>query len=76
MLIYSLLIGERYGQKANPDNLLVFIMDDKIDAQSFVEVKYDKDALDKLIMCRNELAKWEKQNKLVIEQSQQGIAGD
>jgi hypothetical protein len=60
VILYSLLIAERF-KNSNPDNILLYIMDDDV-KQGFDVIKQHKLELDALIIGRNELAKWSKKN--------------
>ena len=57
-MIYSLLISERFTDQANPDNILLYILDDSVKS-GFEVIKQVKSELDRLILARNELAKWQ-----------------
>ena len=64
VLLYSLIISERF-MNSNPDNILLFIMDENLkdpSTQSFQYIKQTKNELDSIIIGRNELAKWYKRN--------------
>ena len=63
IIIYSLLIAERFAN-ANPDNILLYIMDEPV-ASGFEYHKQKKNELDTLILGRNELAKWIKKNNSI-----------
>jgi hypothetical protein len=65
VLIYSLLIAERF-KHANPDNILLYIMDDNV-KEGFEVIKQKKQELDALVMARNEIAKWTKLNNKKVE---------
>ena len=60
VMIYSLLIIERY-KNANPDNILLYIMKNPV-RDGFEFLKQQKRELDRLILCRNELTKWQQLN--------------
>ena len=63
VLLYSLLISERFVKSANPENILLFIMDDDVkNTNSFQYIKQTRSELDSLVMGRNELARWYKKN--------------
>ncbi len=69
VLLYSLLISERF-KNANPENILLFIMDENLrdpHSQSFQYLKQTRNELDSLIIGRNELAKWNKRNNTPIK---------
>lgn len=64
VLLYSLIISERFAN-ANPDNILLYIMDNELkdpSQGSFQYIKQTKNELDSIILGRNELAKWYKRN--------------
>jgi predicted RecB family nuclease len=64
VLLYSLIISERF-LTANPDNILLYIMDESlrdIRSDSFQYVKQTRSELDNIMRARNELAKWQKRN--------------
>jgi len=65
VIIYSLLIAERF-KHANPDNILLYILDDNL-KDGFEVVKQRKQELDALVMGRNEIAKWTKLNNKKVE---------
>lgn len=56
VLLYSLLISERFVN-SNPENILLYIMKDPV-KDGFEYLKQSKIELDSLIIGRNELAKW------------------
>jgi len=60
VIIYCLLISERF-LNSNPDNILLYILDDDVE-NGFQIIAENKNELDQLIMGRNELAKWFKNN--------------
>lgn len=62
--MYSLLISERF-LNANPENILLYIMDDDV-KNGFEYIKKSKAELDNIIRGRNELAKWQKINSMNI----------
>ena len=65
VIIYSLLISERFIA-SNTENILLYIMNE--DKQlAFQYIKQKKVELDQLIMKRNELAKWQKINSTVLD---------
>ena len=68
-MIYSLLISERFTDLANPDNILLYILDDSVKA-GFEVIKQVKSELDRLILARNELAKWQQLNRTQLEFTQ------
>jgi hypothetical protein len=59
-----LLIAERF-KNSNPDNILLYILDDDV-ADGFDVIKQHKLELDALVIGRNELAKWIKKNSQSI----------
>jgi hypothetical protein len=65
VLIYSLLISERFAN-SNPNNILLYLMDEQV-KQGFEYVQQAKEQLDRLILSRNELAKWQQLNLHKIE---------
>lgn len=65
VMIYSLLISERF-KNANPDNILLYIMENPV-KDGFEYLKQQKLELDSLILCRNELAKWQQLNSKKID---------
>ena len=68
VLLYSLLISERFLKGANPENILLFIMDEDVkNTQSFQYIKQTRSELDSLVMGRNELAKWYKKNNTQVQ---------
>ena len=60
VIIYSLLISERF-KNSNPDNILLYIMDQNL-TDGFILQNHIKQEVDSLIIGRNELAKWNKEN--------------
>lgn len=60
VIIYCLLISERF-LNSNPDNILLYILDDDIE-NGYQIISENKNELDQLIIGRNELAKWFKNN--------------
>lgn len=65
VLIYSLLLTERFAN-SNPDNILLYLMDADV-KQGFEYVQQNKEQLDRLILNRNELAKWQQLNLHKLE---------
>ena len=62
VILYSLLISERF-LNSNPENILLYIMDDNIQ-EGFVYMKSNKLELESLVMGRNEQAKWVRRNQV------------
>ena len=65
VVLYSLLIAERF-KNSNPDNILLYIMDDDLH-DGFDMIMQHKLEIDAMIRCRNELAKWYKLNQINYE---------
>ena len=65
VLLYSLLISERF-KNPNPDNILLYIMQEPVaDGFEYLTQRYDE--LNNLILGRNHLAKWYKRNNKHID---------
>jgi len=56
VLLYSLLISERF-KNSNPENILLYIMDDDV-KDGFQYIRRNKIELDNILFARNQLAKW------------------
>jgi len=71
VLIYSLLIAERF-KNANSDNVLLYVMDQSV-KDGFEYIQHHKADLDELILGRNELAKWHQLTLNKIDRSARGL---
>jgi hypothetical protein len=60
VIIYSLLISERF-KNSNSSNILLYINDANLN-DAFEFIRTQKAELDQLIMGRNDIAKWQKLN--------------
>ena len=70
VIIYGLMLAERFKTQASEENLLVYTKEDNI-LNSNVVVRNNKDTLDAIMLIRNRIAKWQKINNTPLKYPEQ-----